>query len=331
VTAAPTADTPGVRRTGTRPHQGKLMTMAEAIGRLLRDGDTLFLSGMQHGEPAAAVHEILRQGQRNLTLVPQLPDVGQLLLTECRVSVLKHAYTSALYPRRGHLADLVAARNAGLRIEEYSHGLLDLALAAGAQGLPYLPSLSGLGTDYGRVNPENIRTASCPFTGAPLQVVSAIVPDLAIVHVQRADVLGNAQKVGSLGMDVNGAHAARRVIVVTEEVISSDRIRDTPEATVIPGLIVDAVVHEPWGAYPQHLAGCYGSDVATFLRQVADTESYERYLREDVMGVAHRGELMELIARRHGADHLNRLRAEAGHSRDPVAAGTPHGHGREAS
>jgi glutaconate CoA-transferase subunit A len=308
------------------------MSLAEAIGGLLHDGDTLFLSGMQHGEPAAAVHEILRQGQRNLTLVPQLPEVGQLLLTEGRVSVLKHAFTGALYPRRaGHLAELVAARRAGLRIEEYSHGLLDLALSAGAQGLPYLPSLSGLGADYARVNPGNIRTASCPFTGAPLQLVSAIVPDLAIVHVQRADVLGNAQKYGSLGMDVNGAHAARRVIVVTEEVISSDRIRDTPEATVIPGLIVDSVVHEPWGAYPQHLYGCYGNDVATFVRQVSDSESYERYLREDVMGVADRRELMELIARRHGADYLNRLRAEAGRDRAPVVAGPPHDSGREAS
>ncbi|MEU9880935.1 CoA transferase subunit A [Streptomyces phaeochromogenes] len=315
----------------TREHHGKLMSMAEAIGGLLHDGDTLFLSGMQHGEPAAAIHEILRQEQRDLTLVPQLPEVGQLLLTEGRVSVLKHAYTGALYLRRGHLAELVASLKGELRIEEYSHGLLDLALAAGAQGLPYLPSLSGLGTDYARVNPENITTGSCPFTGAPLQLVAAIVPDLAIVHVQRADVLGNAQKSGSLGMDVNGAHAARRVIVVTEEVVSSDRIRDTPDATVIPGLIVDAVVHEPWGAHPQHLAGCYGSDVPTFIRQVSDPESYERYLREDVRGVADRRELMELIARRQGTDHLDRLRAEAGHDPEPVVAESSRSSGKEAS
>ena len=176
---------------------------------------------MQHGEPAAAIHEILRQGQRSLTLVPQLPEVGQLLLTEGRVAVLKHAYTGALYPRRGYLAELVAARRGGLRIEEYSHGLLDLALAAGAQGLPYLPSLSGLGADYARVNPGNIRRASCPFTGAPLQLVSAIVPDLAVVHVQRE------------------------------------------------------------------------------------------------------GELMGLIARRHGADHLDHLRAEADRDRDPVVVESP--------
>ncbi|WP_405952884.1 hypothetical protein OG588_48330 [Streptomyces prunicolor] len=322
---------PGEHVTGALPHRGKVKSMREAIAELLGDGDTLFLSGMQHGEPAAAVHEILRQEQRDLTLVAQLPEVAQLLLTEGRVSVLKHAYTSALYPRRGHLAALVAARDKALRVEEYSHGLLDLALAAGAQGLPCLPSLSGLGTDYARVNPDNITTGSCPFTGVPLQFVSAIVPDLAIVHVQRADALGNAQKSGSLGMDINGAHAARRVIVVTEEVVSSDRIRATPDATVIPGLVVDAVVHEPWGAYPQHLAGCYGNDVPTFLRQVADPESYERYLREDVRGVTDRRELMELVARRHGADHLNRLRAEADRDPEPVVAEPPHSSGRGAS
>lgn len=288
---------------------GKLCGLRTAIGGLVKDGDTLFLSGMQHGEPSAAIHELLRQGTRDLTLVPQLPETAQLLLAEGRVSRLLTAYSSVLDLRRGVMSKRAARTN--FELVEFSHGALANALLAGQLGIPYIPTTALLASDYLTVNPSYFITIKDPFKGDPLVAVRSITPDVAIIHVQYADRTGNAVKFGSLGMDLAGVHASRRVLVTAERIVEPDEIQAMPNATTIPGLHVDAVAHVPWGAWPQHLNGCYRDDLGTWMRMFPDEASYLAFLHEAVYGVEDRNGLLEYLRQRFGSDHFEGLKQAA--------------------
>src|SRR5262249_5686042 len=144
-------------------------------------------------------------------------------------------------------------------LEEYSHFGMVARFAAGAARLPFFPLRDYAGSDLPRVNP-NIRTVACPFTGETLAAVPALNPDVAIVHVQRADAEGNAQIWGLLGVKKEAAFAARRVVVVAEEIVPGDVVRADPNRTVVPGFVVDAVVHEPFGCHPSYAQGFYDRD-----------------------------------------------------------------------
>jgi glutaconate CoA-transferase subunit A len=178
-------------------------------------------------------------------------------------------------------------------------------------GVPFLPTKAQLGSDLMTYAPDQLRACECPFTGGRLAAVRAITPDVAILHAHYADRLGNTRKDGSLGMDRAGAHAARHVIVTVEKIVDSDFIRAQPERTLLPGLLVDAVVELPWGAYPLHLNGCYGSALAGFRQAVQTRENYEQYLRQWVYGLASGQSLPERIAAIQGADHVATLRSSA--------------------
>lgn len=288
---------------------GKIRTMESAISEFVSDGDSLFLSGMQHGEPSAAVHEILRQRITNLTLIPQIPESAQLLIAEGRVSRLLTGYTSILDVRRG----VVARRSAQhpLDLVEFSHGALATSLLAAQLGVPFLPTKALLGSDYLAINEEYFKPMVSPFGGEPLIAVKAVAPDVAIMHVQRADKFGNAQKVGSLGMDVAGAHAARRLIITAESIVEREEIHATAGATTIPGFIVDAVVEAPWGAWPQHVSGCYRDDLAVWMSMFPNDDDFDTFLRDAVYGVHDRAGLVDYLQARLGADHFDNLRSGA--------------------
>ena len=106
-----------------------------------------------------------------------------------------------------------------------------------------------------------------PENREKLAAIRAIIPDAGIIHVQRADTDGNAQKWGTMGVDVEGINASKRVIVTTEKIVDSDVIRRDPNRTIIPAYRVSAVVEQPWGAHPQHLAGCYEDDMWNFFAE----------------------------------------------------------------
>lgn len=289
----------------------KLVTMDVAIRRFVEPGSTVFVGGMQHGEPTAAIHEIVRQRIGRLTLVPALTQSTPLLVGEGLVETLIQAYTTDLYPRRGFAFEKARARGTFPRLLELSHFGLCLALTAGQLGVPFMPTMTQLGSDLETWNPEYLARVDCPFTGAKLGAVKAIRPDVAIVHVQRADAAGNAQKHGSLGMDRMGLHAAKRVIVTAERIVPTDEIREAPGLTLIPGFLVSAVVDEPWGAYPIHLSGCYGSDVTRYRAAMASEDAYEAWMRAYVYGVRNRTELIDTLSRELGSEHFERLRASA--------------------
>jgi glutaconate CoA-transferase subunit A len=148
---------------------------------------------------------------------------------------------------------------------------------AGSMGMPFLPTASLLGSDLLERTPaQHIR---CPFTDQLLVAVPALVPDVALIHVQTADATGNAQIEGPAYMDVECARAANTVIITAEEIVPSEAIVRTADRTVIPGFVVDAVVEVPFGSYPHECHGRYEADFEHF-----DTYS-EMVTRDGVAGV----------------------------------------------
>jgi glutaconate CoA-transferase subunit A len=261
----------------------KVITMQEAISRYVKSGDTLFLGGMQHGEPSAAIHEIVRQKIDHLELASALVSTSNLLIGE---GLLDKLYVAYIFQdvKRSYLLGKAKAMGRLPVFEEYSHYGISLALFAGQMGVPYLPSKSHLGSDFFKHN-QNITVTQDPFSGKSICAIRAIVPDVGIVHCQRADAEGNAQRWGSMGVDVEGINASRKVIVTTEKIVDPEVIRRDPNRTFIPGFRVSAVVEQPWGAHPMHLAGCYADDMWGYLGEVAKPEGYETYVKRLIYGV----------------------------------------------
>ncbi len=262
---------------------GKVMTMKEAISKYVKSGQTVFLSGMQHGEPSAAIHEIIRQKIDHLKLVCALVTTLPLLIGEGMVDKAYLGFGVADVKRS---PSAIKAKTMGKlpKYEEYSHFGISLALLAGQMGIPYIPTRCQIGSDMLKYNP-NVKITEDPFSGKKIGAVKAIVPDIGILHVQRCDAEGNAQKWGSLGIDVEGTNASQAVIVTTEKIVDSDVIRRDPNRTIIPGFRVVAVVEQPWGAYPMHLAGCYTNEPGKFIGEMGNPESYDAYVKRLIYGL----------------------------------------------
>jgi glutaconate CoA-transferase subunit A len=280
--------------------------MKEAVADLVHDGDTVAIEGFTHLISFAAAHELIRQRRRRLTLCRLTPDLvaDQMIAAGC---VSKLVYSWAGNPGAGSLhAFRRAVEGSGgprLEIDEYSHFGMVARFAAGAAGLPFWPLRNYAGTDLPKVN-SNIREVSCPFTGERLAAVPALTPDVAIIHAQRCDAGGNTQMWGVVGVQKEAAFAARRVIVVAEEIVDESIVRSDPNRTIIPEFIVDAVVHEPWGAHPSYAQGYYDRDNDFYVAWEdisRDRTRIESYLDEYVYGVRDRTDYLErhpgLIAR----------------------------------
>ena len=298
----------------------KQMTMKDAIDRFVHDGDTIVIEGFTHLICFAAGHEIIRQRRRDLTLCRLTPDLiyDQLIGAGC---VRRLVFSWAGNPGAGPLHALRRAVEQGvpnsIELEEYSHFGMVARLSAGAAKLPFYPLRDYKGSDLPRVNPQ-IKTVVCPFTGEELAAVPALNPDTAIIHVQRADENGNAHVWGLMGVQKEAAFASRRTIVVAEEIVPESAIRSDPNRTLIPGLIVDAVVHEPFGCHPSYAQGYYDRDNDFYVgwREISqDVEKFNAYLDEWIYGVRDRS---EYVARMGTA--LTRLKASERLS-DPVNYG----------
>lgn len=265
----------------------KLTSMREAIGQFVHDGDLVYAAGFTHLIPFAAAHEIIRQGRRDLTLARATPDIiyDQMIAAGCARKVI---FSYAGNPGVGSLRVLRRAVEAGeIAIEEYSHFGMIARLWAGAAGLPFAPLRSNDGSDLPRHNPH-IREVVSPYDGQPVSVVPALRPDVALVHVQRADAAGNAQIWGIVGEQREAAFAARHVVVLAEEIVASEVIRGDPNRTIIPEFIVSAVVHAPWGCHPSHVQGYYDRDNNFYVewdRLSADMNAVREYLDTYVYGV----------------------------------------------
>lgn len=273
----------------------KVTTMAEAISRFVRDGDVIVIEGFTHLICFAAAHEIIRQRRRDLTVCRLTPDLiyDQLIGAGC---VQKLVFSWAGNPGVGPLYALRRAVEQGiphpLELEEYSHYGMVARLTAGAAKLPFYPLRNYMGSDLPRVNPQ-IKKVACPFTGEELAAVPALNPDTAIIHAQRADENGNAQVWGLIGVQKEAAFASRNTVVVAEEIVPESVIRSDPNRTLIPGLIVDAVVCEPFGCHPSYAQGYYDRDNGFYVRwrEISkDVARFDSYLDEWVFGVRDRAE-----------------------------------------
>lgn len=274
----------------------KVVSMRDAIAAHVHDGDTLVIEGFTHLISFAAAHEIIRQGRRDLTLCRLTPDLvfDQMIAAGC---ASKLVFSWAGNPGAGSLHAFrrgVESDPPTLAIEEYSHFGMVARFSAGAARLPFWPMRDYQGTDLPRVNPQ-IRSVTCPYTGEALATVPALNPDVTIVHAQRADADGNAQVWGLIGVQKEAAFASSRVIVVVEELVDASVIRADPNRTIIPGLIVNAVVVEPWGAHPSFAQGFYDRDNEFYVAWDAiarDPSRLQAYLDEWVFGVTDRAEYM---------------------------------------
>jgi glutaconate CoA-transferase, subunit A len=276
----------------------KVTTMREAVAAHVHDGDTVVIEGFTHLICFAAGHEIIRQRRRDLVLCRLTPDLiyDQMIAAGC---ARKLVFSWAGNPGAGSLHAFRRAvegkDTAPLELEEYSHFGMVGRLCAGAARLPFWPMRNYMGTDLPVVNPR-IATVECPYTGERLATVPALNPDVTIVHAQRADAQGNTQIWGLLGVQKEAAFASGRVIVVVEELVDEPTIRADPNRTLIPGLVVDAVVVEPWGAHPSYAQGYYDRDNEFYIAWEAisrDPAALSRYLDEFVYGVASRSEYVE--------------------------------------
>ncbi len=287
----------------------KLMTMRDAIAAYVHDGDVVAIEGFTACICFAAAHEIIRQGRRDLTLCRMTPDLiyDQMVAAGC---ARKLVFSYLGNPGVGSLHAIRRAVEKGipapLEVEEYSHFGMVGRYLAGAYRLPFFPLRSYLGSDMPRVNPH-IRTVESPYGDGAIAVVPPLNPDVAILHAPRADRNGNTHFWGLLGVQKEAAFAARRVVVVVEEVVDEALIRRDPNRTLIPGLVVDAVVCEPYGAHPSYVQGYYDRDNDFYLHwdeASRDEEATRAWLDEWVYGLPDRQAYVEKL----GQAVLERLR-----------------------
>ncbi len=285
--------------------------MRDAIAELVRDGDTVAIEGFTHLISFAAGHEIIRQRKRDLTLARLTPDliydqmVGAGVARKLIFSWLGNPGVGGLHAVRR----VTEGEAPSLELEEYSHFGMVGRYTAGAMNLPFFPLRSYFETDLPVANPL-IRPIRSPYGEDMVYAVPPLKPDVAIIHAQRADERGDTQIWGLLGCQKEAAFAAERVIVVVEELVSEDVIRADPNRTVIPGLIVDAVVVEPFGAHPSYAQGVYDRDNRFYIEWDAisrDAGALERWLDEWVHGVSGRAEYRDKL----GQDRVRALRPGA--------------------
>jgi len=275
----------------------KLVSLSEAIAQHVHDGDTIYAAGFTHLIPFAAGHEIIRQGRHELVLARATPDLiyDQMVAAGCARKVI---FSYMGNPGVGSLRIVRAEIEAGrLEWEEYSHFGMISRLQPGATGLPFMPMNPTAAGDLERFNP-NCRTVTDPFSGGQVSVVPALKPDVAIVHVQRADAEGNAHIWGIIGEQKEAAFAAERVILTAEEIVDEQVIRSDPNRTLIPGFIVDAVCHVPYCAHPSYTQGYYDRDNEFYLQwdEISKTrEAVQAYLDEWVLGVKDRAEYWQKL------------------------------------
>jgi glutaconate CoA-transferase, subunit A len=277
----------------------RLVPLADAVRDLVRDGDTVALEGFTHLIPHAAGHELIRQEKRDLTLVRMTPDLiyDQLIGMG---TARRLVFSWGGNPGVGSLHRLRDAVEQGwprpLELEEHSHAGMAAAYAAGAANLPF-----GVLRGYDRGDlPSHTRVASitCPFTGEELAAVPAHRPDVGVVHAQRADVKGNVQLWGIVGVQKETVLASARSIVTVEEIV--DELEPHPGAIVLPHWVVDAVAEAPGGAHPSYAHGYYDRDNEFYVAwdEISrDRETFAAWMRRHVLQTADVVEYRESLER----------------------------------
>ncbi|MBF2759862.1 MAG: CoA transferase subunit A [Ectothiorhodospiraceae bacterium AqS1] len=265
----------------------RFSTLADAVSDHIVDGATVAFEGFTHLIPFAAAHELIRQGQRDLTLIRMTPDlIYDQMIGMGRARRLIFSYAGN--PGVGLLRRLRDAVENDwpqpLEIEEHSHSALAQAYEAGAAGLPCAIFRGYVGSELRKVNP-NIRSITCPFSGETLAAVPALRPDVSVIHAMRANRAGDVLIEGIVGVQKEAALAARHTLVTVEEIV--DRFDSVhPNACVLPHWTVDAIALVPGGAHPSYAHGYYARDNAAYRDWdaiAADRKAFEAWMRTQVI------------------------------------------------
>jgi glutaconate CoA-transferase, subunit A len=294
----------------------KLTTLEDAVARV-GDGSHLALGGCLFTRtPLALIWAVLRRRPRRLTISRNLMCYeGEWCMVAGAVEKVVTSWMGIGLPWGLSRVMREYVETGRVPVEEWSHLGLGLRYRAAAMGVPFLPSLTMLGSDLMAVGGS--ATVTCPYTGATLHAVPALFPDVALLHVHRADRLGNCQIDGYPHMDVDIARAATTVLVTAEEIVPEDEIRRNPDRTAIPGFVVDALVHVPYGSYPHECYGLYDADTRHFteyvdLIQQHGSGAVAHYLERHVSGPATHGEYLALFGDASLADARRRAREVLG-------------------
>jgi glutaconate CoA-transferase subunit A len=277
----------------------KLATLPEALTRHVPDGATVALGmALESMIPFAAGHELIRQQRHDLELIGPISDMlfDQLIGTG-GVRRVTAAWVGNVSAGLGHNYRRAVEHGVprALELEEHSNFSIGLGLLAAAMGVPYLPTRTLLGSDLTSHNPRLQRGAD------GLLQVAAIAPDVAILHVQRADEAGHAHCWGNLGLVREAGLAARTVILVAEEIVPSAVVLSDPNRILLPPQRVTAVAHVPGGAYPSPVQGYYGRDHAAFAEYhhaTRDRDAYLGWLREWVLDVPSQADYLRKVGAR---------------------------------
>jgi len=298
-----------------RAMTNKVMSVAEAVSRFVKDGDYMASGGFGANRIATAVlHEILRQKKRNLGFAGhttthdfQIMTAGNMngekLLARVDVAYIVGLEARGLSPHARRVM-----QSGEVEVCEWTNYALAGRFRAAAMGVPFLPARNMLGTDTFRESAA--KEIACPFTGDRLVALPALYPDVSVVHVHESDCYGNCRIKGITIADLDLARASKRLIVSTEKLITNDEIRSTPWATDIPSFCVDAVCEVPYGSYPGNMPGEYFSDedhLAEWLRVEKDEAQFREFLDKYIYGVKDFEEYLDLCG---GLARMKELRAQ---------------------
>jgi len=298
----------------------KLLSLSETIARFVPDGSSIAMGlSLESLIPFAAAHELIRQRKRNLTLIGPISDIlfdqviGAGCVQKIRVAWVGNVITGSCYNFRR------AAESDSLEIEDHSNLTIAMALRAGAMGVPFMPTLTALGSDLYKTN-SNLKKIDCPFSGVRLTAVAAIHPDIAIVHVQRSDEFGNAHAWGNLGIARDACLASRCIILTADEIVSPDVIGRDPNRVITAGFRVSAVAHVPWGGHPSPVPGYYNRDHQAFIdyqEQSKTVGAFAEWKRRWVDDVRSRRDYLNLL----GQERLDALALKYHDFSEPVDYG----------
>lgn len=307
-----------------RRRLSKVKTLREAV-RSIPHGAHLTFSGFAHSlAPLAVVREIIRQGIGDL----EVSAMGEAWAVDllCGAGLVRRVRMSNfMFEGFGRCRNFSRAVESGvLEVEDYSHFGITSRFMAQALGVPFLPVRVMRGSDIDRRRhvdgADKMAEVDCPFTGERIGAVKALAPDIAIIHVSRADSEGNLQLFGATSVIEEQARAARRIIATAEEIVPTDVIRRSPEATIIPGMMVEAVVEAPFGAHPAGMYRYYDADnehIAHYIDCSRDPKTFREYLDTYVHQVEDHLAYLDRI----GVRRLMTLRADPYWGYSPRARG----------
>jgi len=287
-------------RTKPRGLIDKRMTETEAVAQFIHDGD--YIGTELYGTvrcPQSLINEVVRQGKKDLRVAGQGVYELDILLGASLIKALDHTYIGMeVYGISNCLRREVESG----RVEhcvEWSNAAIAWRFKATAMGVPFLPTRSMLGTDTLAYSAAKV--VEDPFTGDPIALLPALILDVGLIHVHRADQYGNAQIDGISGFAFELARASKRLLISAEEIISTDEIRKQPDRTIIPYYLVDAVIHAPFGSHPGEMCYIYERDetqIKDWVEASKDPDTTQSYLQKYIYNLEDHQAYLELIGRK---------------------------------